>query len=113
METIELIEKERAVAEIGRWKGYIDDDMIARMQIGMRNIQPVSREEHRRIHSKWALVEEFDAYGGGVIKRWRCSNCGYVRKIKCFIDDGQLEKPNTLFCEKCGAEMEEEDAKEA
>ena len=37
----EAISREAVITEIGRWAGYLDDDMIRRIQIGIKRLQPI------------------------------------------------------------------------
>lgn len=34
----DLISRQAVIEEIGRWRGYLDEDMIARIRIGIRNL---------------------------------------------------------------------------
>lgn len=37
----DCISRQAAISEIGRWKGYLDDDMVLRMQTGLKRLTPV------------------------------------------------------------------------
>ena len=40
----EHVDKQKAIDEIARWTGYLDDDMIRRIQMGLKRL-PSSEEE--------------------------------------------------------------------
>lgn len=40
----DLIDRQAAIDEIERWLGYIDDDMVRRMQIGMKRLPSAQPE---------------------------------------------------------------------
>lgn len=42
----DTISRQAAIEEIERWLGYIDDDMVRRMQIGMKRLPPAQPEPH-------------------------------------------------------------------
>ena len=70
------------LSEIGRWIGYLDDDMIMRIQTGIKRLPPVTLQ---RPKGKWIN-------GNYHI---RCSECG---------EDYPYRLRN--FCPNCGARME-------
>ena len=82
-----LIKRRDAIDEISRWLGYLDDDMILRIQIGLRNLPPVQPEKEtpkRVLWSGWKGVRN---------TRYKCPNC---------------KKPvrNTdIYCHRCGQKL--------
>ncbi len=57
-------------------------------------------------HGKWILKQEKVNNISGHWNRWSCSYCGYVR-TKGWATTLEGHKPNALFCENCGAKMDE------
>lgn len=41
----DLIRRKDAIGEIARWKGYLDEDMIDRIQIGLKKLPPSAGQE--------------------------------------------------------------------
>ena len=54
---MDLIDRQAAIDEIRRWIGYIDEDMIQRIQIGLKRL-PSAEPEQRWIPRKTALPEK-------------------------------------------------------
>lgn len=69
---------------IKRWEGYLDQDMIARMQYGVDHIPSV-----QPLKGKWAGVDGL--YGCGI---YICDQCGKFAMMK------------TDYCPNCGARMD-------
>lgn len=86
----DTISKRMAIDEIARWIGYLDDDMIGRIQLGLKRLPSVDRPT-----GEW--IGEADGYADGelVYDTWYCSNCGYV------VDDD--EPPTWNYCPNCGS----------
>ncbi len=40
----ELVSKQAVLDEVARWRGYLDDDMINRIQIGMKRLPGISTD---------------------------------------------------------------------
>lgn len=38
------IERQAAIDEVARWTGYLDEDMITRIQIGLKRLPPAQRK---------------------------------------------------------------------
>ena len=85
----DLISRQAAIAEIARWIGYIDEDMILRIQAGLKKL-PSAQPERKT--GRWIPHEDEDGeyYGD------KCSECGewYV-----------MPYGKTNFCPNCGANM--------
>ena len=106
----EYIEKEAATVQMARFKGYLDEDMILRLQIALKrlpaaDVKPVVRGE-------WKDVMHGFPPEPTVV----CSECGYdivfatyelVKGASSFMLE--LYKPN--FCPNCGADMRREERK--
>lgn len=91
----DTISRRAVIEEIERWLGYIDDDMVRRMQIGMKRLPSAQPE---RIKARWILAEnqrpedmENDNY------LFICSNCGST--------DLHSKRVPVSYCWDCGAEM--------
>lgn len=63
----DLISRQDAIDEISRWIGYLDDDMILRIQIGLRKLPSVQSEPHE---GEWIV----HLYRVGV-SRYECDAC--------------------------------------
>lgn len=91
----DLIERQAAIDEIARWIGYIDEDMILRIQTGLKKV-PSAQPERKKGH----YIGKADGYADGelVYDIWSCSECG------CYFEDWD-EQPTYNFCPNCGAKM--------
>ena len=78
----DLISRQAAIDEIARWIGYIDEDMILRIQTGLKKVPSAQRT------GRWVAIEG----------RLKCSACGFGGKIVPFN-----------FCPNCGCAMEGEE----
>ena len=88
-----LIDADDLKKWLERWKGYLDDDMIQRMQICSKDIPTI--EEWKK--GKWIpFLEEYH-------DMFKCSNCGNITRVpfKC-------PSPPYYYCPNCGADMREE-----
>ena len=83
----DLINRQAVLDEIHRWSGYLDDDMIYRIQWKLERIPPVEP-----LHATWL---EQHLYPDDVTGHTygTCSNCLEVR----IVDN---------YCPNCGAKME-------
>jgi hypothetical protein len=72
----EFVTKTTVINEIRRWSGYIDDDMIERIVIGIKNIPSVP------------VTPIFEV----------CSECGTALLTRTDYGNGY----RILFCPKCG-----------
>lgn len=102
----EHVDKQKAVDEIARWTGYLDDDMIRRIQMGLKRLPSAEEESfewctdckeydqekhccHRwtkvirntveEIRGTTAVGEWVKVHGfctPGGDPVWKCSNCG-------------------------------------
>jgi rubrerythrin len=84
----DCISREAAINEQKRFCGYLDNDMLNRLEIAMRRIpaadvRPVAR-------GRWIDTDNY-------YQRWKCSVCG------CHTRDARPP-----FCPNCGADMREE-----
>ena len=55
----DTISRQEAIEEIERWLGYIDDDMVRRMQIGMKRLPPAQPEPDQN-GDLWITVPDID-----------------------------------------------------
>lgn len=53
------ISRQAAIKEIARWKGYLDDDMICRIQVGLNRLPPVQPEIIRCKDCKYYIPYEW------------------------------------------------------
>lgn len=76
----DTISKRMAIDEIARWIGYLDDDMIGRIQLGLKRLPSVKPERKK---GKWILylLEGL---------RYKCSEC-----------ESKYETP-WHYCPNCG-----------
>ena len=109
MET-EYISREAAIVEIKRFIGYLDEDMIERLQVAIKRIpaedvQPVVRGEYEKRTVLFPLPWDggpldYDNYDEKTHsereEHWVCPNCGK--------DFGE-SRPTDSFCSKCGAAL--------
>ena len=109
----DLISRRQAIDEISRWLGYLDDDMIRRIQIGLRKLPSAQSEptcylgspceyqnpdvvvsQLERKSARWIPVT--NGRGGH-----ECSRChDYAPSYQS--GDEYLAK----YCPNCGAKME-------
>ena len=64
----DLISRQVAIDEISRWLGYLDDDMISRIQLGLMRLPSAQPEI---VRCKDCLYGEQDEIG-----RWFCRSFG-------------------------------------
>ena len=89
----DLISRQAAIDEIARFIGYLDEDMITRLQIALERLPSVEPE---RKNGKWMqdwLAEKLDIY--------LCSECGQPLQLR----DEYGNKAKVNFCPNCGADM--------
>lgn len=55
---MDLISRQAAIAEIKRWMGYIDEDMVYRIQTGLKKIPSAQPEIVRCSQCKYAEVAD-------------------------------------------------------
>lgn len=121
----DTISRQSAIDEIARWIGYLDDDMIGRIQLSLKRLPSADRpqkviahiafgeeklreivkEAVERFKAEYEITDrpqgewigEADGYSDGelVYDTWYCSNCDYV------VDD--KEPPTWSFCPNCGS----------
>lgn len=77
----DTISRAAAIDEIARWIGYLDDDMISRIQLGLKRL-PSAQPKQKK--GKWVpyLPEGL---------RYKCSECG-----------SRYDTP-WHFCPECGS----------
>ena len=88
------IKNEDAEREIGRFVGYLDEDMIARLKIALRKLPAKDAEEIAREYAEAHQEDLKRQVGVALVGLVRCPKCGKV-------------VPDTDFCGKCGADMRE------
>lgn len=73
----ELVSKKAVINEIKRWRGYIDDDMIARIIIGINKL-PINPIFEKCPECGTVLLIRCGAYGEKVLF---CPDCGYEEQM--------------------------------
>ena len=98
----EHIDKQKAVDEIARWTGYLDDDMIRRIQMGLKRLPSAEEEsfewcdtckeydQEKHCCHRWTKVIRNTVEELRVV---RCKDCKYAE----YMDDVQ-----SLWCTECG-----------
>ena len=82
------VDEKAVIAEHNRFVGYLDDDMIARLNIAIQRIPAADVKPN--IKGYWIKTGyKFICYS--------CSECGY-----------DIEKTKFNYCPNCGAKMESE-----
>ena len=92
----EYIEKDRALAQT---MGYASPSIKA-IHKRIESIEPADVKP--AAHASW--VQDDENIGGDIWRKWRCDECGYVRK-KGWAYEPEGRKPTARFCENCGADM--------
>lgn len=87
-ESNDTIRRQDAIKEIARWIGYLDEDMILRIQTGLKKLPSVQPEPKT---GKWYIDSEGDM---------RCTAC----KKKCLRDDIGINILSN-YCPSCGVKM--------
>ena len=85
----EYIKREDAEQEIGRFIGYIDEDMIARLKIAIRRIPAANAREN--VRGEWV------PYNALVTDMLCCSEC----EFSVLPEETEVYR----FCPNCGAYM--------
>lgn len=99
LDTLDCVRRKDAINEIARWKGYLDEDMIARIQIGLKKL-PSAQRTGRWIDGKVKHIKN------GELRNVReCSECGSSYFVYDYYNSVD-ETPK--FCPNCGARMEVE-----
>ena len=102
----DAVSRDDVLTEIGRWIGYLDEDMIARIKLGMKKLPSV---QPKQTHSKWIRVSGYATPGGDPV--WRCAHCGkglhtYGVEASSYARD--VADHQWVACPNCGFKMEEE-----
>lgn len=84
----EYIEREAVIKEQQRFLGYLDNDMLNRLEIAVKRL-PIANVEERKT-GKWKLIGADKRGRGGI---YLCSACDDCNPYK------------TRFCPNCGARM--------
>lgn len=96
------IDKQKVVDEIARWTGYLDDDMIQRIQMGLKRLPSAEEEsfewcdackeydQEKHCCHRWTKVIRNTVEELRVV---RCKDCKYAE----YMDDVQ-----SLWCTECG-----------
>lgn len=82
----DLISRRAVINEIERWFGYLDEDMIARISIGISKLPSADRPR-----GHWIVIDEYSA----------CSVC-----------DAEIDWYDLPYCPYCGAKMDGERGEE-
>ena len=85
---IEYIKRDAAIDEIARFVGYIDQDMIYRIQTRLAAIP--SADVQQAVRGKWQSWNEAHP------PYWSCDVCGFNSLVPCLN-----------YCPNCGANMRE------
>ena len=98
----EYIDLKAGLDEIERFIGYLDDDMINRIQIAMKRLPKLNAS--RAAHGKWVWDKDAIDFGVGA---WRCSECNTISSLLWNRDkDSPSHKSGKGFCPNCGAMMD-------
>lgn len=91
------IDIDDACKEIGRFRGYLDDDMIMRLQIALERCQEVDAEPI--VHSAWTRT------GQSFINpnKFLCFCCA-----RCHHELDEHIRIEPKYCPNCGAKMDVE-----
>lgn len=98
------IERQAAIDEIQRFLGYIDQDMIDRIKIGLRKLPTIEAEPVKRGEWTEKSVHEVDEISSDGWQSARCSVCGRYHTtpyLYFFTEDP--------YCPSCGARMVQEE----
>ena len=97
----EYIEKEAAKQEVKRFIGYLDEDMIYRINVALNRLPAADVRENK--HGEWIDAEWENIDTGEKRKGNRCSicGCGYFRYDISVNTVSDI--PNV--CPNCGADM--------
>lgn len=99
----DVIYRQEAIDEIARWIGYIDEDMILRIQTGLKKVPSAQQDTPTVTYGlgKW-IEKEADGYHGGGYTE--CSVCG-----QRYSWGGYFEANEFRYCPRCGHRMEVEE----
>ena len=89
----DYISKEAVIKEQQRFCGYLDNDMLNRLEIAIKRIPSANVKERKT--GKWVLKTFDDGYGE--YQLYECDKCGSVSAHR------------TNYCHNCGAKMESEE----
>ena len=89
----DLISRQAAINEVARFIGYLDEDMIRRIQIALNRIIPAEPEPERE-KGEWNR-EVLENTSGGTYYVWRCSVCGFAQLLPLKMN----------YCPNCGSDM--------
>lgn len=106
LETLDCVSRQAVLTEISRWRGYLDDDMIMRISIGIKRL-PSAQPERKK--GRWQEITESDCSGydpvlagyDDPVVGYVCSTCheGYEKEV--------MGKVTWKYCPNCGAQMME------
>ena len=88
------IEEKAALNEIARFIGYIDQDMIHRIQMGLTKIPAADVVERKK--GKWIYDCERMAGDGWTYRQHHCTVCGFQSAV-------------SHYCPNCGTVLKEGD----
>lgn len=84
------VERDRAINEVSRFLGYLDEDMVERLTIALKRLPSIDAVERKT--GKWLPTRDAD--------KLRCSNCDVIHLI------AQYPHGDINYCPNCGAKME-------
>lgn len=84
----DLISRQAAIDEVSRFIGYIDEDMIGRIQIGLKRLPTI-----RKTQGIWKITYLPHEYMGCAPMAYYCSECNHITTFR------------TFYCPNCGADM--------
>ena len=97
----DYISREAAIVEIKRFIGYLDEDMIERLQVAIRRIP--AADVRPVVHDHWEWDENGMDFGLGA---WKCSECKAVPQTWWNTARANpLRCGGSRFCGDCGADM--------
>lgn len=98
----DTIYRQAAIDEIARWIGYIDEDMILRIQTGLKKV-PSAQPEYWL--DEWCTeCKEYDH------ERHCCPRFNHV--IRTTLQEVQAEQPGIIRCKDCKYWREDHTCKE-
>lgn len=82
-----ILDENAVLKEIGRWIGYLDEDMIERIKIGIKKLP-------ERKTGEWIEIPD-----GIFASTYKCSKCGASPVLD------EYEWAFSHYCPNCGARM--------
>lgn len=99
----DYISREAAIAEQKRFCGYLDNDMLNRLEIATRKIP--AADVRPVVRGKWLTGNDNPRTYGRI--RAMCGRCGAFA-LADMVNAGSYKERLSNFCPNCGADMREE-----